>query len=595
MCLVIIRAVVACLLLAAAPAGAAVAQESAAKKSHVFLIDVSLSMDSKAHSRYTDLKDWLVRPLLQSGAFDRGDKVIVRWFHERAAGSIGFQARDAERKINLADYDEAAVLDSIPSPGQAYGQSTNIPQALDLVLADIGGYRLDGDVLIWLLTDNFQQSGLETGGANATDIKPLYQRITENRNFRAAYLFPLVNQNNGDLGPAREAMILYLLHYSPRSSLLPMDEIAGAISKKIGNPVITWFPVGKKVIPEPVPTEDEETQMIGDAWLLPSVREGHSPNFDNIRFYLKSKLQSRAITGRIKPNPQIEINWPRTLTVEGQAQAAEPADAADTAAPEGADGAATMPAASATPEPSRWDVSITPSELSLAPGMRSNTFYTAALASPVVLRPDGFFTGLWNSESEPVSGTLSFDIEDIRADVQVDNSALDRVANKDVIRQIISQSIQAANSQSGQNNRTFFLPIQFRVAYDSTWRWVCVGFAAGFLMALAVAVALLLLVKTRYELTAGRDTRVVALPLFGNAYVSVNGSRAAVISRRFNRVTIKPLTSFLVDGVPGARPLQDRGASFVITSHGDGKNYQYAWDRVGKQPAASDSRDDFFD
>lgn len=589
---VILRAVVACLLLAALPAGAAVAQEAAAKKTHIFLVDVSLSMDSKVHSRYTGLREWLVQPLLRSGAFARGDKVIVRWFHERAANATAFQAQDGERKVNLADYDEGAVLDSIPSAGQAYGRNTNIPQALDLVLSDISGYQIGGDVLIWLLTDNFQESGLETTGAGANDIKPLYQRITENRNFRAAYLFPLVNENNAGPGPKGEAMILYLLHYSPQASLLPMDELAGAVSKQIKNPVITWFPVGKKVIPEPVPTDDGETQMNGDAWVLPSVREGHSPNFDNIKFYLKSKLQSRAITGRIRPNSQIEINWPSTLLVEGQTQAAE---AAEAETPQGEDGAGTMPATSAAPETGRWEVSVSPADLSLGPGMRSKNFYTAAAASHVVLRPDGFFTGLWNSESEPVSGTLSFDIENIRADVQVDDSALDRVANKDVIRQIISQSIRAANSQGGPNNRTFFLPVQFRVAYDSTWRWACVGVAAGLLLALGLAVALLLLVKTRYELTAGRDTRVVSLPLVGSAYVSVNGSRAAVISRRFNRVTIKPLTNFLVDGTPGVRTLAERGESFMVTSHEDGKNYPYAWDRVGKQPAVSDSPDSFYD
>jgi len=603
----IIRVIASLLLVVTAASH--VAGQEATRKTHVFLIDVSLSMDSKAGSRYSGLKEWLVQPLLQSGAFGAGDKVIVRWFHERVQGGTGFSAQDVERKVGLTDFNEGVVLDHIPTPGQGYGQNTNIPQSLELVLSDINGYRLDGDVLIWLLTDNFQESGLETRTGASTNIKPLYQSITDNKNFRAAYLFPLVNQNNVKLDQGREAMILYLLHYSPKPSLLMTDELAGAVSKKINNPVITWFPIGKKVIPEPVPTEDDETQMNGDSWVLPSVPEGQSPNFDNIRFYLKSKLQSRAITGRIKPNPNLEIVWARSLapmsesagegSQPGEGESGRATDAGSaTEGREGAQDAGSAAGEATATAPTRWDVSISPSELALGPGMRSEKFYTVALTSPLVLRPDSFLTGLWNSESELVSGTMSFEIEDIRADVQVDDAALDRVANKEVIKQIISQSIQSANQQSSSATqaRTFFLPIQFRVTYDSTWRWGVVVAIAAALLTLALALAFLLLVKTPYQLTTPTGERVLGLPLVGSAYLSVNGSRAAVISKRFGKLTIKPMTNYLIDGTPDARPLPENAASFVITSHGDGKSYSHSWQRAGKRPSGTSARsNDFFD
>ncbi|MDT5268218.1 MAG: hypothetical protein QOH49_404 [Acidobacteriota bacterium] len=592
----------ALLLLLCAAAGAARAQERP-RKTHLFLFDVSGSMKMNGYDRYANLNAWLIRPMLESGAFAEGDRVVVRWFHERPAEQVRFDPRDEELKLKLTTYSPQAVLGSVPRSEDAIRSSTNITQALDLALSDIRGYNLNDDVLVWLLTDNFQQSGAASG-SGSTDIKPFYQKIDANRDlFRAAYLFPLVNENGAKLVKGREAMILYLLHYSPRPSGLNTNEISAGVSAKIGNPVITWFPIGKNVVPEPVPAEDGETQSNGDTWMLGKVPEGRPLNFGDIRFQLRSKLQSRFLSGDIKPLPNAEVVWPASVVVSAPA-GSEPA-AADGAQAGPAEGADSMPAAAdassapvgesaagATP----WLIGITPTRISLAPGEKSKTVYTVNLSNDTVPRAASFWAALTEAESAPVSGVISFSIENITAEVQIDESAL-KVANADVIRDLVRKSVEQANSQTAAaSNRTFSLPIEFRVEYDTTSRYVTIGVAGFGLLALGMAVGIVLLKKTRYELTMPSGPRVLALPLVGREYVSVNGGqRAAVITRRFGAPLIRPLGNYLIDGSSAPRQLTDVGDSFVVESQADGKGYALSWRRHRPEVSVRTRKDVFFD
>lgn len=591
-----IATVTVVLLLLSAAAGAARAQERP-RKTHLFLFDVSGSMNMNGYDRYANLSGWLIRPMLESGAFAEGDRVIVRWFHERAPEQVRFDPRDEELRLKLTSYSPQAVLDSVPGSGDARRASTNITQALDLALADIRGYSLNEDVFVWLLTDNFQQSGAAPG-SGSTDIKPFYQKIDANRDsFRAAYLFPLVNENGAKLAEGREAMILYLLHYSPRPSGLNTNEISGSVAARIRNPVITWFPIGKNVVPEPVPAEDGETQLNGDTWVLGKVPEGRPLNFGDIRFQLRSKLQSRFLSGNIKPLPNAEMVWPSSVV----AAAADGAPAADGEQAESAGGespsdAAAMPAGESAAGATAWSVSITPTRLALAPGEKSKTVYTVSLSSDAAPRAASFWTAITEAESAPVSGVISFAIENINAEVQTDDSAL-KVANADVIRELIRKSVEQANSRSAAaSNRMFSLPVEFRVEYDRGGRYAVLGVAAFTLLALGVAGGLVLLKKTPYELTLPSGPRVLALPLVGREYVSVNGSqRAAVITRRFGAPSIRPLSNYLIDGSSAPRPLMDGGDSFVVESQADSRGYALSWRRHRPEVSVGTRKDSFLD
>ncbi len=592
------------LLLLCVAAGAARAQ-GRPPKTHLFLFDVSGSMKMKGYDRYANLNAWLVGPMLDSGAFAEGDRVVVRWFHERPAEQVRFDPRDEELRLKLTTYSRQAVLGGVPRSEDATRGSTNITQALDLALADIGGYGLNDDVLIWLLTDNFQQSGAASG-SGSTDIKPFYQKIDANRDsFRAAYIFPLVNENGAKLAAGREAMILYLLHYSPRPSGLNTNEVSAGVAAKIGNPVITWFPIGKNVVPEPVPAEDGETQLNGDTWVLGKVPEGRPLNFGDIRFHLRSKLQSRFLRGEIKPLPNAEMVWPSSVVVGAPEGAREEPATADGAQPDPTEVTDSMPAGPGTPampagesatEATPWLVGITPTRISLAPGEKSKTVYTVNLSSDAAPRAASFWAALTEAESAPVSGIVSFAIENISAEVHTDESAL-TVANADVIRDLIRKSVEQANSQTAAaSNRTFSLPIEFCVEYDTTSRYMILGAAAFLLLALGAGAGLVLLKKTRYELTMPSGPRVLALPLVGSEYVSVNGGqRAAVITRRFGAPSIRPLRNYLIDGSSAPRRLPDVGDSFVVESQADGKGYALSWRLHRPEVSVGARKDGFYD
>jgi hypothetical protein len=258
--------------------------------------------------------------------------------------------------------------------------------------------------------------------------------------------------------------------------------------------------------------------------------------------------------------------------------------------------AAAAPAGESAAGATHWQVDITPTRISLAPGEKSKTVYAVNLSSDAAPRAASFWTAITEAESAPVSGVISFAIENISAEVQTDESAL-KVANAEVIRDLIRKSVEQANSQTAaSSNRTFSLPIEFRVEYDTTGRYAILAVAGFLLLALAAAAGVVLLKKTRYELTMPSGPRVLALPLVGREYVSVNGGpRAAVITRRLGAPSIRPLRNYLIDGSSAPRQLPDVGDSFVVESQADGKGYALSWRRHRPEVSVGTPKDGFFD
>src|SRR5215213_9096330 len=197
--------------------------QSSGGKCHVLLLDVSGSMKNR-YGR--DLKSWLIQPLLASSGFNPKDRVLERWFDHR--GNTEFSADDNQRRY-FNNMDAQAVLNQVPTAQDAMGLDTDLSEAINLALADIKNLQIQGDVLIWMLTDNVQ----DVRGRG--DANELYQNIKDNENFRAAYLFPLVKEKDGR-PPEESAMILYLLAYSSNPSAFKLDNIAESASKNINNP-----------------------------------------------------------------------------------------------------------------------------------------------------------------------------------------------------------------------------------------------------------------------------------------------------------------------------------------------------------------------
>lgn len=582
----IINLIICCLLLCAAFAGVAGAQERM-PKTHVFLLDESKSMENDG--RYNNLRSWLIAPLLKSGAFEPGDSVIVRWFSQKSS-NVSYDPNDDDLKLKNEKFDEQKVLNSIPGQGQALKGNTDIPQALRLVMSDINErYKVTGDVLIWIITDNNQDKG---GAAAGSDISPFYNLINENRDklFRAAYLFPLVKENRVDLTKDENAMIMYLLHYSalePNLKTEDTDRIARDVAQKIDNPVITWFPFEKSFAPSFEGISDENAFVNGTdvIEITQPLLEGVT-DIRSFTFKLKSRARQRKISGKIS-NETFILSLPTSIAEDGKTgQAGETPAAEPPVDGAQADGAELKVQSSSNDAINiTWQASIFPKELSLKPDETSAGFTVSVTNNP--LRPASFWNAVWNSTSEPISGRLQFELSDLQTEIQQDNSALLRVRNTEYIKDIVQKSVEKP--------KPFSYDVEFRLAYNSGWRRMVAGLVGLLLIAIALGLFLATRIKTPYELTTPSGERTLTLPLRGKEFITLNGERAAVISKSFGKLSLTPLGNYSIDGATGTRPLPDNGDGFVIEHQDDGRRFPHSLRRLSKAATVQVVNDDFLD
>ncbi|HEV2706442.1 MAG TPA: vWA domain-containing protein [Pyrinomonadaceae bacterium] len=569
-------------------------------KTHVFLLDKSGSMNQ----RYTTLRQWLMTPLLDSEAFAPEDRIIVRWFSTRTG--VAFSKDDSDLRMKHEPFNKERVLDSIPRPGDT-GGGTNIPQGLEFSLSDIGGLGVEGDVLLWLITDNIQS----VGGASS-EMVAFYNKIANNRDklFRSAYLFPLVREGGMTLTNKQNAMIMYLLHYSAAAPQLRREAVAGyakSAAAKINNPVITWFPIAEALIPDPVYStgeeEDEALEVVDDALTLGKVKEGEPVNF-NVRIRFKSRAIERSISGQIT-NERVELDWSNFGFIDarmnedgasgGEATGTEPGAEPTPVEPEpqpsqnffqdtaiaGADG---HPA-------SKWTVNFDARDkhIELKPGQTTDTVYTINISNPARLYPANPWTTGLSAESEPIFGTVSYQLTDLKSEIVQDTKDLLLVANGHLITDIAQMNVQDAKSKPLSFN------FQFRIQHDRTGRIIVVIVLGLLLIALISAVLVLLLLRTRYELTTPSGERVLAMPLVGKEYISLHGNRAAVISRMLGKLRIAPLVGYTIDGATAPRPLAESGDQFNVINQEDNRGYLHSFRRLTKQPKTTAPKDDFLD
>lgn len=528
-----------CLALITLAAFGGVAQQ-AGGKTHVIMLDASGSMKDRYGN---NLRGWLIEPLLKSSAFAPTDRVIVRWFDQR--GNTKFDPADPQRKYD-GKYDALAILSRVPVYQDARGANTDIPEALDLTLGDINKLPVSGDVLIWLLTDNVQ----DVGGAG--DVGPLYKKIKDDSNFQSAYLFPLTNENGKT--PSNGAMVMYLLQYSTKPGRPNIDRFADDAGRKIGNQPVTWFPIEKgiELNQERIKVNGEPATIVDGKIILPAVPEGTTPDF-TLEFPFESKLRNlRIAQSRITPLPPT-INIPNTIEAAGDSAS--------------------------------WKVNITPNDLTLEPGKPSANTYRTKLAGDMTLRPASFWNAVWSTTSEPVETTFEYKLEDIQTDI--DRSTLNQVRNL--------QDIQNNVRQSQKNVRTIKILMSFQVEYNSLWRRILVGAIALVAVGLMALSAGLFLSKRRYRLSTPFGEETLLLPTIGSNYVTINGDRAAVIKRRFGGLSVAPLGSYMVNGMPQAQKLNDSANAFEIANQIDNRHYFYTLTPATGAVEKAIGHDDFLD
>jgi hypothetical protein len=411
-------------------------------------------------------------------------------------------------------------------------------EALNLTLEDIKNLQIKGDVLIWMITDNVQDvSGL--GDANQ-----LYQNIKDNESFRAAFLFPLVKEKGGSPPPGG-AMVMYLLHYSEQPTPLKLDGVAESAGRKIDNPTITWFPLGTGLeINNSNITVNEEPAAIVDGKLkLPLVAEGTTPDF-TLRFPFQSRIRGRRIvSSQIRQQKVTLLNMPASLEPEGDS--------------------------------TLWHVDISPKNLAVESGKNSEATYTTSVrASELTLGPARFWDALWNSESDTVELAFQFTLEDV--ETRIDAPEVAQVKNL--------QDIENNLRPSPKNIRSKQIPMAFQVQYNSLWRRILVGGLALFTCMILAGTLLALSSKSRYEISSPFGEQVISLPLLGSGYITVQGERAAIVSKRFGKLTVTPLGAFTLNGaLASQRLVENADNSFTIESRVDGRRFPYSLRRLVQQ------------
>jgi hypothetical protein len=536
----LIISLVITVLLGASAANSAPAQQSG--KYHILLLDVSGSMRDRYRN---DLRGWLIQPLLSSNAFSPQDQVIVRWFAK--AGDPVFKNHPA--RSYAGKYDVRSILDNVPTVAHATGLQTDLPEALELALDDIRSLRISSDVFIWMVTDNDQDAD--------GNIDGFYKQIIDEKNFRAAYLYPLARENRVMLARNTPALVMYLLYYSPQNVSPGLDNLADDVGRKIGNEPITWFPLGRGVRLDEaeITVNSEPARFVDGKLLLPVVNEGTPPEF-TINFRFNSQLRGREIKqGKIANAMAATRQVPEAIQVEGDVNA--------------------------------WEASISPNNIALKPNQKATTFYLANLVGSMTLHPASFWDAVWGSTSDPIETELQFALTDIQTDL--DEAALSRVKNLSN-----NQNIRNIARAGHKNQAVATIPMSFQLRYDSLWRRVVAALAGLLLVTGAAAGLMTFLSKTKYALSTPNGDQVLSLPMLGKGYLTIDGERAAVIRRRFGKLMIAPLGRYLLDTGRKARELSD-GSDFVIESESDDKRYRHSIHRMARAARELVGRDNFYD
>lgn len=510
-------------------------------KTHYMLLDVSGSMKE----RYANnVRAWLFEPLLRSGAFTSEDRVIVRWFHQR--GSVEFDAKDPQRVYD-GRHEAQLVLGHVPGPQDAIGRNTDILEGLKLALQDLDKLKVADETLIWLITDNVQDSG------GAASVDPLYEKINADANFQSAYIFPLTNENHAKLPSDRDAMVLYMLQYSKKPSRPGLGAIADEVGRKIGNVPVTWFPIDKgiELNETNIKVNGESSTLVDGTLPLPDVPEGTQPQF-TIEFPFQSKLRNLKIAqSTITPQPS-HMTLPSDVVAEGDAES--------------------------------WRGSISPTDLTLEPGKKS-ALYMTTLTGDMQMRPASFWNAVWNSTSEPVEVMFAYKLMDV--ETQMDRSAINQVRNLRGIENNVRQSEKKLSNA--------IIPMSFKVQFNSLWRRILVGVLALALIGLAAGGVSLFLIKSQFQLSTPFGDEQISLPIVGRRYVTINGDNAAVIKRTFGALSVSPLGSYSINGALKSHALNNSMNNFEVENQTDHKHYFYTLSRSPNSSGTPVSHDSFLD
>jgi hypothetical protein len=527
--------------LRAQTAGDGPTQKSTARN-HIFLLDASGSMKERYAS---GLRDWLIAPLLGSGVFNSGDRVIMRAFDKR--GRADFIKDDPQRRYQ-GRFDRDAILAAIPDSSASIGRNTAIAEALEIGMADIQAFNLSGDTLIWLITDNVQD---ETGSGN-DPISPFYEKIYNDPGFKFIYFFPLVREMEAT------ALVMYVLDYCKTDSSLPMAGLMEQAGKAINHKPVLFRPIRLSALElerSSIMFEDESsglrTAELEDNRIVVPLSAGQ-PLAGRIKFKLRSRFREWKIEQASVSNALVNI---------------EPSPSLDLA--EG--------------ESLQWQ--LDPRTLDIGPQETSKRVYAIDLASggrTLNAVAPAFFQSFFIEPETKVPGIVKFEVEN----PQLKLSFFDDAELADKIRRVkgleeIEQFLMPRTMPAATRNLTLEIPILIKIQQPPKPLWLLILIVL-LPVILILGAILALNSRTQFRLSGPEGEKLLVLRPLASAPILIADEQAGTLIRKFGAFTVRALPPFVLNNGSRQQQISGHSSSFVITNSDNNRSWTFSIEALAR-------------
>jgi hypothetical protein len=510
--------------------------QQSSPRNHIILLDASGSMKERYAS---GLRDWLIAPLLNSGAIASGDRVIVRTFDKR--GSSDFIKEDPKRRYQ-GKLDRDQILAAIPASNESLGGRTAIEEALEISIADIQAFNLSGDTLIWLVTDNVQD---ETGSGD-DPISPFYERIYNDPNFKNIYFFPLVREQE------TSALVMYVLDYNKTETTIPMPALMDQVGKAIGQRPVLFRPIrlsaldiDRSSILFEGENGDSRAADLEDSRIVVPLPAGQTLT-GRLKFKLKSKFREWKIEQANISNAAVTIDYSPSLDLsEGESL--------------------------------QWQ--LDPRTLDIGPQETSKRTYAIDLASggrALGSVAPSFWRSFFVEPEVKVPGMVRFEVEE----PQLKLSFFDDAELADRIRRVkgleeIEQFLMPRTMPASTRNLTLEIPILIKIEQPPRPIWLLVLILIVPL-ALVVGSLVTLNSRTRYKLKGPDGEKILSLRPIGSVPLLIADEQAGTLVRRFGALSVRSFPPFVLENGARQQRLSSSSGTFIVTNSDNNRAWTFS-------------------
>lgn len=480
------------------------------------------------------LREWLVRPLLTSGIFQPGERVLMRGFDKR--GSRGFIKDDPQRYYNGL-WDVEQVLAAVPPTERINGALTSIPEALDLGLADLEAYGLSENALIYLITDNVQD---ESGSAN-DPIAPFYEKIYNDPRFKNIYFLPIVREGDAD------ALVMYVLNYATEQTQ-GFPEKMEALGKALGHRPVLFRPIrltSLELDRSSLLVEDEDAVAtvadFEDGRIVFNVDAGRALS-GRLKFRLRSKFKEWKIERATVTDASVELmESPHILAGD------------------------------------RLKWSLDPKTIELSPQQTSRTVYTIDLSSggTVETATPGFIDSFFIEPVSTVNGMVSFRVDEpvLRLAFFDDPALASKIRRVKGLEQI-EEFLMPRSLPPADRVLELKIPILIKIRQPVRPKWV-LALALGAVSACVLGLGLLLARPKTFQLNAAGEVRILKMRPFTTMRLEANGEELGVLTRTLGGFKLLLHEPFLAEN--GTRRSRIAATdNFAVSNSEDNRVYRFS-------------------